>query len=170
VLAPTGYQLIPSEVTNNGQTYTVDGLLLDPSRVGALDLPPIHHISIAPANQSSPDSPFIANIKDRGVEHVYQKINCTGNPEDYAFSLRQGCLYDQSGTRLLYHPDYWEVTEMYVPEGTVSIGENAFISCLYLTDVYLPESVTEIADNSFLPGVKIHSLSEARSTLVDKAG
>ena len=70
-------------------------------------------------------------------------------PENPDFSLIDGVLFDQTGTRLLVYPCGRPGDTYEVPEGTVEIGEFAFAGCQQLSAVTIPESVTVIGSNSF---------------------
>ena len=70
-------------------------------------------------------------------------------PENPDFSLIDGVLFDQTGTKLLVYPCGRPGDTCEVPEGTVEIGEFAFAGCQQLSAVTIPESVTVIGSNSF---------------------
>ena len=70
-------------------------------------------------------------------------------PENPDFSLIDGVLFDQTGTRLLVYPCGRPGDTYEVPEGTTEIGAFAFAGCQQLSKVTIPESVTTIASNSF---------------------
>lgn len=70
-------------------------------------------------------------------------------PENPDFSLIDGVLFDQTGTKLLVCPCGRPGDTYKVPEGTVEIGEFAFAGCQQLSAVTIPESVTVIGSNSF---------------------
>lgn len=70
-------------------------------------------------------------------------------PENPDFSLIDGVLFDQTGTRLLVYPCGRPGDTYEVPEGTVEIGEFAFAGCQQLSKVTIPESVRAIGSNSF---------------------
>ena len=70
-------------------------------------------------------------------------------PENPDFSLIDGVLFDQTGTKLLVYPCGRPGDTCKVPEGTVEIGEFAFAGCQQLSAVTIPESVTVIGSNSF---------------------
>lgn len=70
-------------------------------------------------------------------------------PENPDFSLIDGVLFDQTGTKLLVYPCGRPGDTYEVPEGTVEIGEFAFAGCQQLSAVTIPESITVIGSNSF---------------------
>ena len=70
-------------------------------------------------------------------------------PENPDFSLIDGVLFDQTGTKLLVYPCGRPGDTYEVPEGTIEIGEFAFAGCQQLSAVTIPESVTVIGSNSF---------------------
>ena len=49
----------------------------------------------------------------------------------------------------LYSDDNTEITDLVIPEGVISISNNAFSSCSGLTSVTIPEGVTSIGDYAF---------------------
>ena len=55
------------------------------------------------------------------------------------FEIKDGCLVKYTG----------EDTEVVVPDGVTSIGEDAFEWCSSLTSVRIPDSVTSIGESAF---------------------
>jgi hypothetical protein len=50
---------------------------------------------------------------------------------------------------LLRYEEEAGITEIVIPEGVTSIGDNAFSECRDLTSINIPESVTSIGDRAF---------------------
>lgn len=79
----------------------------------------------------------------------YAQLELKLSPENPNFSLIDGVLFDQTGTKLLVYPGA-KVGDTYeIPEGTAEIGEFAFTGCQQLSSVTVPESVTTIASSAF---------------------
>ena len=71
------------------------------------------------------------------------------SPENSYFSLVDGVLFDETGTKLLVYPG-GRVGDTYeIPEGTTGIGEFAFTGSQQLSSVTVPENVTAIAPSAF---------------------
>ena len=92
-----------------------------------------------------PDS--VAAIE--GNPFDYAQLELKLSPENPNFSLIDGVLFDQTGTKLLVYPGA-KVGDTYeIPEGTAEIGGFAFTGCQQLSSVTVPESVTTIASSAF---------------------
>ena len=92
-----------------------------------------------------PDS--VAAIE--GNPFDYAQLELKLSPENPYFSLIDGVLFDETGTKLLIYPGA-KVGDTYeIPEGTAEIGEFAFTGCQQLSSVTVPESVTTIASSAF---------------------
>lgn len=89
----------------------------------------------------------VASIVGNPFDFAQLELNLA--PENPDFSLIDGVLFDQTGTRLLVYPCGRPGDTYEVPEGTVEIGEFAFAGCQQLSAVTIPESVTVIGSNSF---------------------
>ncbi|MBR3430450.1 MAG: leucine-rich repeat protein [Clostridia bacterium] len=70
-------------------------------------------------------------------------------PEDHrAYSSKDGVVFDKEGTMLLYCPK--GKSGMYnIPDGTIQIGQSAFLDCQKLTGVTIPDSVKMIGTTFF---------------------
>ena len=80
---------------------------------------------------------------------AYAQLELKLSPENSYFSLVDGVLFDETGTKLLVYPG-GRVGDTYeIPKGTTEIGEAAFTGCQHLSNVTVPESVTTIAPNAF---------------------
>ena len=79
----------------------------------------------------------------------YAQLELKLSPENPYFSLIDGVLFDETGTKLLIYPGA-KVGDTYeIPEGTAEIGKFAFTGCQQLSSVTVPESVTTIASTAF---------------------
>ena len=65
-----------------------------------------------------------------------------------AFSVRDGMLFNASGTVLIRCP-LGKSGDVCLPEGVVSIGPEAFFQCTKLTAIRLPEGLQSIGDLAF---------------------
>lgn len=54
---------------------------------------------------------------------------------------------------------YQAITSITIPNSVTSIGEQAFVSCMYLTSVIIPESVTNIGDRAFYECYDLQSIN-----------
>lgn len=80
---------------------------------------------------------------------AYAQLELKPSPENSYFSLVDGVLFDETGTKLLVYPG-GRVGDTYeIPEGTTGIGEFAFTGSQQLSSVTVPENVTAIAPSAF---------------------
>ena len=80
---------------------------------------------------------------------AYAQLELKLSPENSYFSLVDGVLFDETGTKLLVYPG-GRVGDTYeIPEGTTEIGEFAFTGSQQLSSVTVPENVTAIAPSAF---------------------
>lgn len=80
---------------------------------------------------------------------AYAQLELKLSPENSYFSLVDGVLFDETGTKLLVYPG-GRVGDTYeIPEGTTGIGEFAFTGSQQLSSVTVPENVTAIAPSAF---------------------
>ena len=84
-----------------------------------------------------------------GNPFAYARLELKLSPENPHFSLVDGVLFDETGTKLLIYPGGKEGDTYEIPKGTTEIGEAAFTGCRHLSNVTVPESVTTIAPNAF---------------------
>ena len=80
---------------------------------------------------------------------AYAQLELKLSPENPHFSLVDGVLFDETGTKLLIYPGGKEGDTYEIPKGTTEIGEAAFTGCQHLSNVTVPESVTTIAPSAF---------------------
>ena len=84
-----------------------------------------------------------------GNPFAYARLELKLSPKNPHFSLVDGVLFDETGTKLLVYPG-GRVGDTYeIPEGTTGIGEFAFTGSQQLSSVTVPENVTAIAPNAF---------------------
>ena len=83
----------------------------------------------------------------------------TVNAGNNYYTSVDGVLFDKGKTILLTYPAGRPGTEYEVPEGVVSIMENAFASCSNLTSVKIPNSVTEMGFGIFQNAEKLASVT-----------
>ncbi len=88
------------------------------------------------------------------------RLNINVSPQNNNYSSIDGVLFNKDKTELITYakddiqPDY------IIPDGVISIADQAFGSCIFLTSVTIPNSVTNIGNSAFsgcsgLTGVSI---------------
>ena len=80
---------------------------------------------------------------------AYAQLELKLSPENPYFSLLDGVLFDETGTKLLVYPGGRAGDAYEIPEGTTGIGEFAFTGSQQLSSVTVPENVTAIAPSAF---------------------
>lgn len=123
--------VIPSTVTYEGKTYTVTrmqgNILLVFDGITSLTLP---------------DS-LVAITSPLSLNNDLTEINVS--PDHPVFEVVDGVLFDKTKHELLLFPGGVEATSYTVPEGTLSIAEDAFNGCdMDLTALTLPDSLNHI--------------------------
>lgn len=71
------------------------------------------------------------------------------DPENTAFTVTDGALYDTSAKTLISYPAANQQSRIVVEEGTKKIGASAFDSSEALKEIVIPESVTTIGVGAF---------------------
>lgn len=69
--------------------------------------------------------------------------------ENSFFSMRDGVLFDKTGSTLLRFPPKSPVEEYAVPRGVLEIGAHAFQNCRGLKKVVLPDGIKKIHESAF---------------------
>jgi len=69
--------------------------------------------------------------------------------ENPSYSSIDGVLFNKNKTILLQYPKHKKQKKYVIPDGVVSIGENAFDWCENLTEIVIPKSVKEIKAGAF---------------------
>ena len=107
----------------------------------------------------SAGDPFTVTSKMRFTDGTclpsVSSFELEGKNENY--SVRDGVLYNADGSVLLRYPSEAAAEEFSVPEGTVSLGKNAFCDAKNLRKISLPGSVRQIGEGAFSD---CYSLSE----------
>ncbi len=89
----------------------------------------------------------VTSIASDAFEYCNNLVNITVSSSNTAYSSYDGCLYNASGTILIFVPR--GKTEVTVQSGTRTIGSNSFTNCKYLVSVSIPSSVTTIESGAF---------------------
>ena len=71
------------------------------------------------------------------------------SPDHPVFAQADGVLYEKASGTLVCYPAGKADSSFAVPEGTLSIGDDAFDGCFFLTSVALPDSLTSIGEGAF---------------------
>ena len=123
----------------------------------------------------SPDVPFVVTPKMRYIEGVFSAYYFSvsafvqeGKNEHY--SVRDGVLYNADGSVLLCYPGGSMAEEFSVPEGTVSVGDNAFSHARNLKRISLPGSLRRIGDQAFYFCRNLTEITYAEDTSLETIG
>ena len=90
--------------------------------------------------------------------------------ENEFYSVRDGILYSADGTLLVKYPTSASTEEFAVPEGTVTIGERAFLSNKTIQKVTLPVSLKEIGTYAFSYCTALREIAYEEGTSLSKIG
>ena len=71
------------------------------------------------------------------------------SPDHPVLATIDGVLFEKTTKTLICYPGGLDAAEYAIPEGILSIGENAFSGCKNLTSVIIPDSMTSIGDSAF---------------------
>ena len=71
------------------------------------------------------------------------------SPDHPVFAQADGVLYEKASGTLVCYPAGKADCSFAVPEGTLSIGDDAFDGCFFLTSVALPDGLTAIGEGAF---------------------
>ena len=72
------------------------------------------------------------------------------SPNHPVFAQADGVLYEKASGTLVCYPAGKADSSFAVPEGTLSIGDDAFAGCFSLTAVAMPEGLTSIGEGAFV--------------------
>ena len=72
------------------------------------------------------------------------------SPDHPVFAQADGVLYEKASGTLVCYPAGKTDSSFAVPEGTLSIGDDAFAGCFSLTAVAMPEGLTSIGEGAFV--------------------
>lgn len=72
------------------------------------------------------------------------------SPDHPVFAQADGVLYEKASGTLVCYPEGKANNSFAVPEGTLSIGDDAFAGCFSLTAVAMPEGLTSIGEGAFV--------------------
>lgn len=72
------------------------------------------------------------------------------SPDHPVFAQADGVLYEKASGTLVCYPAGKADSSFAVPEGTLSIGDDAFAGCFSLTAVAMPEGLTSIGEGAFV--------------------
>ena len=90
----------------------------------------------------------VTSIGDIAFNDCGYLTNIAVDVSNLYFSSVNGILFDQNQTTLIQYPGGLGGSYI-VPNGTASIGDDAFANCDLLTSVTLPNTVTNIGDGAF---------------------
>lgn len=93
------------------------------------------------------------------------------SPDHPVFAQADGVLYEKASGTLVCYPAGKADSSFAVPEGTLSIGDDAFAGCFSLTAVAMPEGLTSIGEGAFVGCffLRIIALPDSLMTIGDSA-
>ena len=120
----------------------------------------------------SADVPFVVTPQMRYIDGAFsrsvQAFVQEGENENY--SVRDGVLYNADGSVLLRYPRRSTAEEFIIPEGTVSVGENAFAYARNLKRISLPGSLRQIGDQAFYLCSRLAEITYEEDTSLEAIG
>ena len=90
----------------------------------------------------------LISISKGAFMYCYDLKEITVDPENTAFSAKDGVLYDHMGIKLIYYPPA-KGTSFTVPEGVLEIGSGAFYYNRSIEEVLLPSTLLAIDSEAF---------------------
>ena len=90
--------------------------------------------------------------------------------ENAHYSVRDGVLYNADGTALVKYPGAGTAEEFTVPEGVVSIEEEAFSAAMNLKKITLPDSLKEIGRCAFRQCSSLSEIAFGKNTELSLIG
>ena len=90
--------------------------------------------------------------------------------ENGNYSVRDGVLYNADGSVLLRYPDGDMAEEFSIPEGTVSVGDDAFHGAWNLRKISLPGSLRQIGDYAFSGCTGLTEITYAEGASLETIG
>ena len=93
------------------------------------------------------------------------------SPDHPVFAQADGVLYEKASGTLVCYPAGKADDSFAVPEGTLSIGDDAFAGCFSLTAVAMPEGLTSIGEGAFVGCffLRTIALPDSLTTIGDSA-
>ena len=93
------------------------------------------------------------------------------SPDHPVFAQADGVLYEKASGTLICYPAGKADDSFAVPEGTLSIGDDAFAGCFSLTSIALPEGLTSIGEGAFVGCffLRTIALPDSLTTIGDSA-
>ncbi|MGI6691883.1 MAG: leucine-rich repeat domain-containing protein [Christensenellales bacterium] len=98
-------------------------------------------------NISVPNS--VTDIGDNPFAYCAGLKQIAVRPDHPALATIDGALFNKADKRLLWYPMVREDTAYEIPQGILSIGNDAFFSCSNLISITIPDSVTSIGNGAF---------------------
>ncbi len=92
------------------------------------------------------------SVNDIGVNPFSYCVNLNRvvvHPDHPALATIDGVLFSKADKRLVWYPMAKEDTAYEIPQGILSIGNEAFSACENLSSITIPDSVTSIGDEAF---------------------
>lgn len=86
-----------------------------------------------------------------------QTVNVS--PKHPVLATIDGVLFNKVEKKLIWYPIGRNETNYVIPQGIVSIGDQAFMLCFSLTSVAIPDSVTDIGNSAFWGCTRLTSVT-----------
>ena len=147
--------IIPETVTYEGTTYTVTAV----ENGTFMESPKLTSVSIPATVTALGETPFSACSKLNSI---------TVAPENPAYTIVDGLLYDKAITTLLACPGT-KAGAITIPSTVSTIATAAFHGCASITSVDIPQAVNEIGARAFYGCKKLKSVvSNGNVTTIGK--
>lgn len=159
----TGELIIPSEVSYNDETYSVDGLLwkafANSTELTKVMIPKsIVHI----VNHAFSDNPEFGSSASPDYKNPFlgcTSLECIEVDEDNpSMCSVDGVLFSKDSTQLYSYPVGAKATSYKVLDGVTWIGMNTFEGSPYLKSVEMPNSVRQLCPGAFAGCTKMESI------------
>lgn len=135
----SGDIVIPSSITYNGNTYTVNEI-----DYRFIDNTEKLNSYKTVTSVTIPSTISIISVKAFGQSEALTAINV--DPANQWFTSDDGILYNKDKTKLIYYPCKKDASHFTIPSSVTTLGGEAFCHHQTLTSIVIPKTVTTIED------------------------